>query len=72
MFKADTPVIEGSFILFKSLQEGLYARWSVGRSIGSSIMIMLLSILMMGPWGVPDRGVTIAILTLGMGRVPNH
>ena len=23
-------------------------------------------------WGVPDRGVTIAILTLGKGRVPNH
>ena len=25
-----------------------------------------------GHWGVPDRGVTIAILMLGKGRVPNH
>ena len=23
-------------------------------------------------WGVPDRGVTIAILMLGKGRVPNN
>ena len=27
---------------------------------------------MLYQWGVPDRGVKIAILTLGKKRVPNH
>ena len=61
-----------SFALRASNSVKSFAKYLVAAAMVILVLMLESSPVTVWDWGVPDRGVTIAILTLGKGRVPSH